>query len=346
MTKIFGRDDKELSIYELALSEWKDKDKGELGQKELAVNLIYDNRVNKAREKMFRTYFSAPYDGRKLKEAVIDYHRDRVQDIFGEPDFCMPECNNTIVDTTQGICCRLFKKGTYLVNILNLNSLNIVLDNVSEKYPYWKNFFPEDRSPIKFSRWLNANLLGKDPKSNEVKNFISNILGMLNSNIRDAPRNPVWVTTWESFENYALLSQVDRWNQLVGVPSRKGSWQIVLKYPAEEVGCIHRPTQLDSGYYFYHFPLPIEVLNQTDSISHSGHTMDLQKGSFEPLLPEFIHTQIEIKLDYWIDSGSLIKQTKYGRDYTISLNDFRSRHYQKLQASYGKEFIENWMPNP
>lgn len=341
---IFGRNEKELSIYETALNEWQNN--GELGQKELAINLIYDSRVNEAREKMFRTYFSAPYDGRKLKEALIDYHQDRVQNTDDEPDFCLPECNNTIVDVARGVRCKLFKKGTYLVNLLNLNSLNTVLDNVSKKDPYWKNFLPENRSPAEFSKWLNANLWGKDPKSNEVKKFISTILNMLNSNIRDAPHNPVWVTTWESFQNYALLSQVDRWSQLVGVPRQKGCWQIVLKYPAEKVNCIHRPTQLDGGYYMYHFPLPVEVLNKSGSISHSGHTMDLQINSFEPLLPEYIHTQIEIEIDYWTDAGSLIKQTEVGQDYLVLLNTFRQQHYKKLQDSYGEKFIESWMPNP
>jgi hypothetical protein len=342
---IFGRNDDELSIYDRALNDWDSS--SEWGQKELAVNLKFDNRVNENREKLFRNYFSSPFDGRKLKEALIKYHQERVQNAANNPDFCIPECNNVIADYAQGIFCRLFKKETELVNILSLNSLQTVIDKVSAKYPSWKKFVPENRSPDDFSEWLNFNLSDKDPCSNEVKGFISTIFDMLNYYMKDSPYNPVWVTTWESFQKYALLSKVDRWNQIVGVPRRKGNWQIVLKYSSSDVKCLHRPTQLDGGYFAYHFPLPIEVLKQNKNEgSHSGHTMDLQKSSSDPLVPEYIHAQIELKLEYWVNAGCLISQTEFGNNYTPLLQDLRLHHYKKLQAFYGDGFIKDWMPNP
>jgi hypothetical protein len=157
---------------------------------------------------------------------------------------------------------------------------------------------------------------------------------------------PIWVTKWSDLQQYTGINRVDgtldidRWNQVVGVPRNPSIWQIVVKYPASAVKCLHRPSILDGGYiYGQHFPSPPKI-----PMANGGHTMDLGNADGK-LMSEFIHPQIPLKLEYWIETGHLIGQTQMVGYYDL-LPSNRNNHHQKLINKYGEKEIRSWMPNP
>jgi hypothetical protein len=334
-----------LSIYDETLATWELSDDEE--KVSIAINLRHDHRVSETREQRFRDYFLRRND---LREALDDYVWESVKQP-PSPHFCERWCDNLVADWVSGECCENFDRDTDLVTVLNLNGLS---RPVKDTYPNLVDVMPEWRELInvetqasdeqssgalgqdKFDRWVENNLKDKMPR--EVESFLEKIFKLLNHRLTVESKyyNPVWVTTWEIFEEYANQG-ADRWNQVVGVPREMPTWQIVLRYPASKVPCLYRPSQLDGGYYPQHFPSP-----PVTAKAEGGLTMDLGASVSRPL-NEYIHKQIELSIDYWIAGGRLIGKTGFT---PYELPQVRTHHYERLIGKHDEEVIRNWMSRP
>jgi hypothetical protein len=346
MVKVFNKDDPALlSIYDEALKTWELS--GDHEKVCMAVNLRCDHRVTSAREQLFRDYFLKNQD---LKEALDEYVRHCVK-LSPSPHFCEPWCDNLVADAASGEHCENYDGSKDLATVLSLNGLSYP---IKDTYPRlmdemieWRELIDvetqasdEQSKPTpganKFDKWLEKNL--KDKTLGQVESFLDKIFKVLNHRltIQNEHYNPVWVSTWENFEAYARLG-ADRWNQVVGVPRITPTWQIVLRYPPGIVPCLHRPSQLDGGYYPQHFPTP-----PVTTMAEGGLTMDLGASINKPL-NEYIHRQVKLDIQYWIDGGRLIGKTGVTPD---ELPQVRHHHYERLLGVYEEATIREWMPQP
>ncbi|HEX7957630.1 MAG TPA: hypothetical protein VF508_11840 [Pyrinomonadaceae bacterium] len=341
---VFGCD-----TYETALARWKRSRDPE--KRAVAVNLSCEHRVPPEQEAEFRHFFrplspDPREQDRALRAALDDYVEEMVR-----PELPARRLGiNLVADCLGGQCCEGFDMDADLANVLNLSRLMPVLKVAANSTrEEWKPLrdvpIPDVTRPYhEYDEWLDRNLEGKSPQSDEVKNFVEAVFSVLRfSRATKGPYNPTWVTTWEKFEPFAEelaggMRSPDRWNQVVGVGTLGDQWQIVLRYPARKAGRIFRPTQLDGGSYPYHFPSPAAA-----GMGLGGHPMDLSgPAPTQALLPEYIHEQIEPDISYWINAGRLLGRTA-GEDY--SLPELRRRHHERLKGQYG-EGVAEWMPRP
>ncbi|MGB7207205.1 MAG: hypothetical protein WBD27_00960 [Pyrinomonadaceae bacterium] len=355
MPIIFNRDDADYAIYEDELEKWENS--GRFDQQAMAVNMRYDPRITKARELRFRRYFE-PH--RKLTKALEDHWIKEIRS-QRKPEFCSPICNNFVAFCSKpdDTCCAGFDKGMELATVINLHGFLEPIKNTSHgidiNVPEWKDFEDIDTHASDYRSnlnvWLNAYLennylkKGEDPK--EIEPLIEALFKIINFRLsKGLSYQPVWVTSWQDFQQYTNRIRpdgtlnIDRWNQIVGVPRHSSIWQIIVKYPLSAVSCLHRPSILDGGYiYGQHFPSPPRIRKAV-----GGHTMDLG-NSDDKLMSEYIHTQIPLKLEYWIGTGYLIGRTLASGYYDL-LPSNRLTHHQKLINRYGENRINSWMPRP
>ncbi len=330
------------STYATALAEWRRSPDPE--ERVLAINLDCEHRVPPQQEQEFRRFFDPPAEpaehGRALKAALISYANEMVRP--GLPARRLGV--NLVADCAAGACCEGFDLNCELVNVLNLNQLQrVLLVAGGSDRSEWSPISDVKPAPH-YDAWLDGKLRHKSPHSTEVKSFVEAVFSVLRYfRTKFGSYNPTWVTTWDKFAPYveALkageMSGVDRWNQVVGVGTTGEQWQVVLKYPARKAGLIFRPTQLDGGFYAYHFPSPAAA-----SIGLGGHPMDLSgPAPTESLLPEYIHEQIEPDIRYWVNAGRLLGCTAAAR---YELTTLRLRHYERLKSHY--EGVAEWMPSP
>jgi hypothetical protein len=346
MPRIFDRNDPELlGIYDDAITSWETS--GDTSKTAISINLRCDHRISAKREEEFREYFLRLGD---LREALDDYVNENVK-FTPSPHFCETWCQNLVADCASGEYCEGLERTTELTTVISLSGLATAIKdsypNLVDEMPEWRELLDIDTqasdSPAnatrwrdRFEEWLDRNLFNKT--TTEIESFLTKVFKVINHRLAREHHhyNPVWVTTWKNFEKYATLGP-DRWNQIVGVPRRKPTWQIVVKYPASKVKCLYRPSQLDSGFYAQHFPSPRET-----DMAEGGLTMDLGMEDDQPL-SEFLHTQIELEIDYWIAAGRLIGKSMITAE---ELPAMRRKHYEKLIGRYTEDHIKSWMPQP
>lgn len=240
----------------------------------------------------------------------------------------------------------LLHKEQKLVRILDLNNLRYPyrwLLDTSHRKPEWEDSFrayygiPRDltedevEEQLWIDRWLNQMLAPGDAGRRE--SFVAAVLELLNSIQRGKAFQPTWATIWQAFDPQARTPDgdpnPDRWVQMMGVGKNPpGHWYIALTYTVAEAGTLARPTQLDGGWYEYHFPSPKEAPRE-----FGGQAMDLQLPPVAAtLLPEYIHKQIEHPFKHWDDAGRMIGHTSAWR--RPALIDLRRAHQQKLASAY------------
>ncbi|MFM9903642.1 MAG: hypothetical protein ACKVQJ_03615 [Pyrinomonadaceae bacterium] len=356
MPIIFNRDNPEYSVYQPELTRWENSGKDDYIA--MANNMRYDPRVSKGRERRFRRAYFEPH--RNLNKALLDHWRQEVM-MRGDPEFCDPICNNFIANCprTGGRCCIGFDDNIDIATVINLNGYLQILRNtphtITVGIPEWRDFLDIDTFAVDarsnmdvwLDRYMETNYTrrGNDPAA--VETFLDVVFKILNQRMAMGLfYQPVWVTKWDNLRNYISVVRsdgsldVDRWNQVVGVPRNPFVWQIVVKYPVSAVSCLHRPSVLDGGtIYGQHFPTPPRIRRYL-----GGHTMDLGTPDDE-LLPEFIHPQIPLDVNQWISAGRLIGKTVIPDYYSILATN-RHAHHRKLIDRYGDNRIRNWMPNP
>jgi len=151
--------------------------------------------------------------------------------------------------------------------------------------------------------WLEQDV---DSGSRDRRRFwIARIFEALRLRRGVAPFQPTWATSWYRFQREVLAAAhpADRWAERLGVRiSDCPQWLIVLRYAVRDAGTVARPTQLDGGFYGYHFPPP-----PASALVVGGHPMDLAVPSTTGvLIPEFLHKQIDHTADQWDAGGSLL----------------------------------------
>lgn len=342
----------------------------EIDKKAMAVNLKYDHRVSKERELNFRSHYFEPL-GKDLL-AALQQHANREIKFNYDPEFCRTYCDSFVADCSDptSLICENVSEITDLATIVNLNGLGRVFyntdidliktipafldfDSVEKDSSYFISNSPRmistidgdvEIKPTSFDDWIDRRL---NQPIHAVQIFIEAIFELLKLRMdKGWYYHPIWVTKWDDFEKYTKVQgsdgtlDIDKWNQVVGVNPRLNSWQIVLKYPASKVDCLYRPTVLDGGFdYPQHFPSPPDQIKQM-----GGITMDLGIPD-NILLPEFIHKQIKLDINYWINAGRLVGQTKVGK-YTDKLAQNRNNHHKKLKSKFSPTVINNWMDTP
>lgn len=340
MPKMFDRDHDDHGIYENALAEWENSTTSlQIEEKSMARNLRCDHRVSENREKVFREYFEDyEYD---LEVALKAYATERVRDAE-QPDFCdlpVNGCEGFNQKSTLGAVVTFHK---FLTKIQNIDSMEI-------RSPIWGTELEDARrNGGSFHRWLDKYLKGKDPKSQDVLDFMEAFFDLVNYDLvdplhayRESIRiKPFWVTDWTLYEKYLTISDVSRWNQVVGVWRDQPTWQFVVAYPAEAVDYLYRPTQLDGSFYPYHFPPPRDYLK-----GKGGFTMDLDSFD-EVLLPELIHKQIKLKKEYWINGGRLVGEAAATGCDVSFCREFHYKKFKDHQELFNPRDLYDWMQSP
>lgn len=188
-------------------------------------------------------------------------------------------------------------------------------------------------APEDVNDWLERQLTGPAKES-----LIRAAIEVMNA----SPRQPVWVTTWASFERNALgpkgKETPERWLEAVGLYRGDAPhWLIVLRYRAREAGTLVRPCMLDSGWaYFFPSPPP----------STSGHPMDLRIAPCPThLFAEFLHQQITHRFEHWHPLGGEGFVGKTATPSVKALDRQRDNHLTLLDGRYAPGVVTTWMPD-
>lgn len=335
MLTLFGRLH-DFHPLESALMNWETSSQTDVLA--MAWNIRSDHRVSEAREDAFlRRHFKSPPTGNELRKA-LDKHRKEIVGQAKLPEYVFAKLNKNNLVAGHHDAKNLIDKDVKLANILDLNGLFTPFQWY--RSGRHKRYFDIDylavRKQSNFDLWLSGQL---DQQSDSaIEKFVGLCLEVLGDyrNIC-GPYQPTWVTTWEAFEELKGFD-ADYWVEKLGVAKWTPHWQIVLKYSVAEAGTLVRPTQIDCGYYAYHFSSPPQA-----PLSQGGHPMSLRTTRpTTRLLPEYIHKQINYGLHHWISGGSLIGRTQSCPDDLATL---RNCHYDLCKKVYGAG-IGRWMPRP
>lgn len=331
---VFGRNSKP-HPYDAAIDEWLHSAEPE--ERAMARNLMHDHRISKAREQEFDRLVDRPCNTVNLQRAIKKYFEKKVR-TRTLPDYVYKRVNANNLLTGKDEILPYIHKDVKLVRVLDLNGLRRVFQWAKSKRRWGESFekFPRRPNDATIAKWLDEKLQGSI--ENQIERFVGTVLDVMNDYRREHPYQPTWATTWTAFEPY-LEDEPDRWLQVLGMAKVPPRWLILLKYTVREAGTIARPTQLDAGWYAYHFPSPPQA-----PLGVGGHPMDLRiSRKLRCLLPEYIHKQISHPLEHWKDVGSRIGRATAPN--LEALAEQRKVHHELLTTRYGKE-VCNWMPSP
>jgi hypothetical protein len=281
----------------------------------LGWNLRVDHRVSEKRGEHFFLATGQPSNSSAVVRALVDYHREWV---CAKPreSYLSPALNGQNVDREPR------SGGLFLAHVLNVSAWVRRLREVTRL-----------GGELEFAhRELDRLALS----GADLDYFVSRLLEGING-YRD--QRPIWVARWTYFAKMIDVVHGATWNAAVGMWRRQGTWQIVLRYSAEDVGALIRPTQLDAGDYQFHFPSPPnhEPLN-------GGVTLALRHLPFRaPLLHEWIHAPFDFRLNHWIAGGRLCARVDDSSAAADQLILYRARHRERLVARYPQDLP--WMPD-
>jgi len=138
---------------------------------------------------------------------------------------------------------------------------------------------------------------------------------------------PIWVARWTQLRKSLKKVEPSSWNSAVGVFRSRRTLQLVLRYAASGVRLV-RPTQLDIGYYAFHFPSP-----STLDKSRGGFAMSLHDyGVTRPpeLISEYIHPPRQFQFADWLSGGAWFGEHS-GEDLDrVEIGLFRTQHAERL----------------
>jgi hypothetical protein len=295
---------------------------------------MFDHRVSKEREDVFDEYVGNPCTADGLKRASRDYFYEKVR-VRTLPEYVYVRINGNNILNGHAVIPPKINKDVKLLRALVLNGLKDVFQ-WARRRRRWGRFmstFPGPHDERAVMRWLDGNF-----HTGPVEAFVEVVLDILNSYRDNYSYQPTWATTLSGFSKY-LVDLPDRWVEVLGVSKPRPCWVILLAYTVREAGTISRPTQLDGGWYCYHFPSPPQA-----ALNIGGHPMDLRTTPYATdVLPEYIHKQISHTMDHWRILGN-----KFGRTNPTThptLHHQRITHYQLLARTYGPA-IYTWMNPP
>jgi hypothetical protein len=278
-------------------------------------NLRCDHRISHQRAEHFLTTSSHPGSPRELMRAMVDYFRDWV---CRDPDqtYLSPVLNARNLLAKSKVPADL-----ELAHVLNVTSWVDRLSSVPKL---------GDRL-----RMALATLDVATSPPDEIGRFLEDLFHGINA-YRD--RRPVWVAAWPEFERLIDLAVPETWNAVVGVWRNRGALQVVLRYPVGSVVQLVRPTQLDVGYYQYHFPSPPRL-----RVAWGGFAMALRR--VEPdarLVPEWLHPPADLSVAQWNAAGRLCGYTNGGLG-SLAFWSSRRQHGERLERRFPKA-SSGWLP--
>ena len=332
MSPVFGRYSPSPHKYDSALYSLLSSP--DISENVMARNVMFDHRVSKEREESFDKYVQDPCTADSLIRACNEYHYEKIR-VRTLPDYVYVGVNGNNLLNGHAVIPPKINKDVKLVRALDLNGLAPVFQWARRKRG-WGRFirsFPGPHNERDVMKWLD-DIFHVGP----AEDFVEVVLDILN-NYRDVSAfQPTWATTLSGFSKH-LSEPPERWVEAIGVSKPRPCWVILLAYTVREAGTIARPTQLDGGWYCYHFPSPPHA-----TIDVGGHPMDLRTTpQATDVIPEYIHKQIRHTMDHWTGIGS-----KYGRTNPAALTTLltqRTSHYQLLVRTYGPSVL-TWMNPP
>jgi hypothetical protein len=313
-------------------------------ERAVAINLMYDHRVSLDRERAFDAFVKKPCTDLSLRRALKDYFEGKVR-TRRLPHYVYSDVNAKNLLNGQAGVRPLVKPDLRLVRVLDLNGLKGVFQwaqtTGERKHPRrWGRTFERFPRDITNDRAV-MDFLDEKMGSRPVEDFIRTVLDALyvHSKVERIPFQPAWATTWVAFKNH-VADGPDRWYQVLGMDRPRPCWLVLLRYTIREAGTVARPTQLDGGWYQFHFPSP-----PATPLSMGGHPMDLRTLPLAySLLPEYVHKEIRHPMEHWTDTAP----NNYGRTTaprSPSLTEQRETHHRLLVHTYGAGVL-GWMKNP
>lgn len=197
------------------------------------------------------------------------------------------------------------------------------------------------KQPAAVCDWFEKKLTSGSDIANQ--RFLQAILSNLNRTHENAVRTskghhqPVWVTV----DRPELRDPKLKPNQLVhslGLYfTYLPTWVMVVRYRADEVDQLVRPTTVD-GASEYHFPSPAQV-----EANRGGHTMDLSDQSTgSRLFSEYLHVETTIHPTQATLAWHRLEEKAPSR----KLHHYRQSQYEALKDEYGAIVpVQRWMPS-
>jgi len=257
-----------------------------------------------------------------------------VRDRRGDPSFrdLVANCDNKAYPSVMGE--EALDDDLPLARVLDVSGLGTVLATSTGHVDGLDFGAPVDRDSVTdwFDEHLNPSPDGFPAVPADADRLARYVIRALNYCKDLWPWHPSWVTHWTEFADF-LGESPARWLEVVGLDKGEG-WVMVLQYRAREAEWLFRPTQLDAGRNYLHFPTPGGAL-----ATLAGHPMDLARApSLSPttrhrLLTEYIHPQLAVDLDaprHYVP-GTL---RRVHSPSTPDLGVCRSRHWDLLKDRY------------
>ena len=265
-------------------------------------NLLRDHRVSDARAEHFLEVTRQPTTASDLKRALGDYHYNWV---CRQPaETYLSRARNSLNFVADGD----LSMNMPLATVINVSGWIAQLRDTVRDGPRLEQIFDE------------VAVVGTPTR--RIADFLSALFAVVNV-ARD--QRPVWAARLSRFRRAIDRARPATWNAAVGVWRRQGSWQAVVTYPRRSVQEVIRPTQLDAGFYQFHFPSPPVVATASGGITMAICDMTDRM----PLVPEWIHPPIDFDADHWLAAGGLFGEVPDALDVT-RLGEHRRSHGGRL----------------
>jgi hypothetical protein len=329
--KLFGRE-APAGLTDLAASAAVLASSGDSHDRAAALNFVHDSRVSEGRAAHFLNWCRQTGNTGGLDLAAEEYVREQVQR-DSNASFLHSNNGNNRVGSTDGP-----RGDDPLATVLDLTGLAGVLRTGRLVGLADLQALPaaEAVTDEQIDRFFEERLRNSDPAIRD--GTVETILRA----IYLSGRRPTWAAPWHKF--FARIDYTpESWLQAVGIPrATPARWILVLRYTASEARPLVRPTQLEAGWFGYHYPSP-----PGDSAGPGGHAMSLRERMADQrleLLPEYIHARIPFLLSHWIAAGRLCGVTTSTVGPVDRLMACRTAHHEDLVAEYGLGNIQGWMP--
>ncbi len=274
----------------------------------VAGNLLFDPRVDAKRGERYLSFVNSWRAARKIVigtiptalESLNQYTLEQ-QNVMSGPEFC--DASRNPGNVQQGLNLQ-----QNLLHVLNLSArftetrrgLDII--GPAEELRLFETLEKFPRQLTNYPRWLEETMRNTSTRTRGIEA----VLAALSAYHSQAPKKPIWVTIEEEFDGN-VLSDADAWLAAVGMIPVQDHWVVILVYPAADVPQLVRPSVLESGTHYLHFPTPRDA--------KSGNVMSLKLPLATPPLREFIHPPIPLKSHYCQPPGGVLRcmKTKNGR---------------------------------
>jgi len=297
-----------------------------------AINFIHDRRVSETRAAHFGRWCRESGNAADLVLAAEEYLREQVHK---DPNttFLHEDNGNNIVETPNGSIA----DEEPLATVLDLTGLAAVLRAGRlaglpdlQTLPAAATITDEQ-----INQFFEDRLRNPDPEIRD--RTVDAILQA----VYLSERHPTWAARWDRFIG-RIDATPESWLEAVGVPrATYPRWILVLRYTADEAQQLVRPTQLEAGWFGYHFPSP-----PAGSADAGGHAMSLgeRDGNLRlPILPELVHARVWFRFRHWKAAGRMCGVTTRIVGPMDRLAAYRDAHCEDLAAEYGQEVIAGWL---